>query len=350
MSYTFAIDNTEPVHRREHFADPEGGHPPKMKHFTEEKRWKDLPGETVHASDTKTIGGPSPLFNAVSHAFNQHYPLVVTPDSVWLTILNGLVHHIDTDPKGLRHHFVEHEGKLLLEVKVASPPLPNVPPEVWEYGVEKFSAQLMKHIGKKADLIVCDFSTTEETDRLSSQIAMMGAMKHFFEYKMYLLCGLNKATVTGTPEDWSNIHDRVHALSEFGLSWWTDRLEPIILELKRSCEGNPDVDFWRRIYLEHRVGSGSQYKVSGWVNAFYPYITASKGQMKRNPCVDWESGEAVEDDDFPSGLVSAPVLLDDHGTEYNFKFYGGLVGVAMDEDFSVQAKSGWAIQNLGKKK
>jgi hypothetical protein len=343
MSHTFAVDNTEVVHRRDN--------PPKMKHFTEERRWTDLPGETVYASDTNTIGGPSPLFHAVSYAFNQHYPLVITPDSIWLTILNGLVHHIDTDPEGLRHHFVEHKGKLLLEVRVNSPMLPNVPPEIWEYGVREFSLQLTNHIGKKADLIVCDFSTTTEEDKLSSQIAMMGAMKHYFKYKMVLLCGLNKVTITGTPEDWENIQNRVHALSEFGLSWWTDHLEPVIAELKRSCEGDPDIDFWRRIYLEHRKGSGGDFDVSGWVNVFHPYIAGrSEGEMQRNSHVNWEKGgKGVDRDDFPSGLVSAPVLLDDHGVEYDFKFYGGLVGVAMDENFSVQAKSGWAIQNLGKK-
>jgi len=318
--------------------------------FTMKDSWTELPGDTVHASGTKVIGGTSPLFHAVSYAFNQHFPLVLGPDDVWLTILSGLVHHIDADPEEMRRHFVKHEGQITLSVTVQSPPLPNVPASVWEAGVELFSAKLMEHIGKKADLIVCSFSTSERSDVLSSQIAMMGAMKHYFKYKMYLACGLSNVTVLGTPGDWDNIYDRVAMLSEFGLGWWTDKLLPVIAELKRSCEGKPDIDFWRSIYLKQRVGSGGQFNVSGWVNTFFPYIAGkSEGTMSRNPCMEWHKSSGNDEADFPSGLVSAPVLLDDHGTEYNFKFYGGLVGVSMSEDKSVQAKSGWAIQNLGKK-
>ena len=327
---------------------PENREAPMM-HFTKRPSWIELPGETVHASDTRVIGGTSPLFHAVSYAFNQHFPLVLGPDDVWLTILSGLVHHIDADPEEMRRHFVKHEGQVELAVTVDSPPLPNVPPEVWEAGVEAFSVKLMEHIGKRADLILCDFSTTKKSDILSSQIAMMGAMKHYFKYKMYLACGLSKVTVLGTVEDWENIYDRIMMLSEFGLEWWTGHLAPVITELIHAVRGKPDIDFWRSIYLKQRVGSGGQFNVSGWVNTFFPYIAgSSEGAMKRNPCVAWEGSSGNDEDDFPSGLVSAPVLLDDHGTEYNFKFYGGLVGVSMDEDMSVQAKSGWAIQNLGK--
>ena len=153
MGHTFVVDGKPVVPRfREN--------PPTMIPFTEHDGWRKMAGSTVYSSTARTIGGSSPLFHSVSHAFNNHCPLVLTPDNVWLTALVGLVHHIDSDPEGLRHHFVKHEGKLELKVEVSSPPLPHVPPAVWKMGVEGFSEQLMEHIGKKADLIVCDFSTT----------------------------------------------------------------------------------------------------------------------------------------------------------------------------------------------
>jgi hypothetical protein len=323
-----------------------------MKPWLEDYQVKQkVAGVTRYASDAHTVGGPSPLFNAISYAFNSHCPLVLTPDSVWLTLLVGLTHHIDQDAEGLRKHFVSHEGQLLLEVTVGSPPLPHVPPEVWQAGIKLFSGQLEEKLNPdRHKLIVCDFSTTTEIDKLSSQVALMGAMKHYFQYRMYLACGFSKVTVEGTPEDWDDIINRAEALSEFNLSWWIDNLVPVLRQLKKACEGDPDIEFWKRAYLRHGYGSGSQHAVSGWVNAFYPYV-AGKGpdQMKENLFVEWESNDkqnGLDTDDFPFGLVKAPVELVDHGEPHPFEFYGGLVGVSMTEDFTVRPESGIAIQQL----
>lgn len=316
--------------------------------YTHKNINKRIEGWTMYSSPVQTAGGSSPLFHAISWAFNGHLPLILTPDAVWLTCLVGLTHHIDTDPEGLRHHFVQHEGKVQITVKEYSPPLPHVPPEVWESGIGQFSEKIKEHIGKKHDLIVCDFSTTQRRDRLSSQIALMGAMKHYFQYRMMLACGLTDVTIAGTPDDWALIRQRVRAMGEFDLAWWTDHLEPVIEQFQLACEGRPEIDFWQRVYVGKGFGSGSQEDVSGWVNVFHPYIAGkNKGQMRRNPFVDWQEGGSGNDkDDFPFGLVSAPVLLDDHGAEYDFEFYGGLVGVAATKE-GVQPVSGWTIQNLG---
>ena len=65
--------------------------------------------------------------------------------------------------------------------------------------------------------------------------------------------------------------------------------------------------------------------------------------MSRNGYIDWQNAPQGGNDEgvFPSGLVSAPVVIDSHGTEYNTKFYGGLVGVTLAESKTVQAESGW---------
>jgi hypothetical protein len=337
MSHTFEVDSTTV---NEQMADYD-----LLERAEFVEHWKGKEGETLHHSGTITVPGyKAPLFDSISKAFNQHYPLVLTPDSVWLTILAGLVHHIDTDPEGLRHHFVQHEGQVELVVKGFGT-RDTVKHDWDEYFIPQFTHQLKDYIGKKADLILCDFSTTTYIDRISSMVALMGAMKHYFAYKSVLLCGLSKVTIGGTPEDWSNIGDRVQALSEFGLKWWTDPLSTVICQLELACEGHPDVDFWRGIYLQHRYGSGGQHNVSGWVNAFYPYISGES--PVRNKCVDWEGGHGdVDPQDFFSGMVFAPVKLDDNGTEYDLKFFGGLVGSSLDEELNVRPVSGFAIQDV----
>ncbi len=350
MSHTFKVSDNEP---NEWFKNNRREMVPFAEHPGIQKK---LDGETVYASPTKTVGGLSPFFNAFSYAFNNHCPLVITPDSVWLTVLTGLCHHIDTDPEGLRHHFVRHEGKKELKVRVGGGGFAegNVPGSTWGLGISRFAEQIKEHIGKKHDLIVCDFSTTTEEDKVSSMVSLMGAMKHYFEYKMYLACGLSAVTIEGTPEDWANIGDRIYALSEFDLKWWTDHLTPVIDQLKLACEGKPDIEFWKAGYLAHRKGSGGQYDVSGWINTLFPYIAGKDPkQLRRNEFVDWQKDRGnyagVDPDDFPFGMSYAPVELDDNGIVYDCKFYGGLVGVSMAEDFTVKAESGIAIQNLGLK-
>lgn len=168
---------------------------------------------------------------------------------------------------------------------------------------------------------------------------------------MHLMCGIARVTIEGMPADWANIIDRARALSEFDLGWWTTPLLPVLQHIKAACEGRPDLEFWKRPYLRHPIGSGGQYAVSGWVNAFYPYVAGErKGTMRRNPFVSWEgnSTRGLEPDDFPFGLSAAPVTVNDHGTEYKCEFYGGLVGVAMSAaDYQVRPTSGYSIQLLG---
>src|SRR5689334_13050421 len=47
---------------------------------------------------------------AVHHAFAGHYPLVVSPDDVWLCLAQGLALHLDVNAEALRGQLVRHQG------------------------------------------------------------------------------------------------------------------------------------------------------------------------------------------------------------------------------------------------
>lgn len=49
-------------------------------------------------------------------AYNLHYPLVLSPDEVWLTIAQGLATHIRQNSEEMRSKFVDHQDKKNLEV------------------------------------------------------------------------------------------------------------------------------------------------------------------------------------------------------------------------------------------
>lgn len=47
---------------------------------------------------------------AVHAAFFDHHPLILSPDIIWLTIAQGLAHHVDQNAEELRDQFVRHGG------------------------------------------------------------------------------------------------------------------------------------------------------------------------------------------------------------------------------------------------
>jgi Domain of unknown function (DUF4419) len=60
---------------------------------------------------------PNPLIAAAHLAFAEHYPLRLTPDVIWLVILQGLATHINADPERYRSVLVAYEGKKTLKVR-----------------------------------------------------------------------------------------------------------------------------------------------------------------------------------------------------------------------------------------
>src|SRR3954468_17419122 len=51
------------------------------------------------------------LAAAIFHAYYNHQHLRLTPDDIWLTIAQGVSHHINFNAEKFRTRFVNHEGK-----------------------------------------------------------------------------------------------------------------------------------------------------------------------------------------------------------------------------------------------
>jgi hypothetical protein len=57
------------------------------------------------------------LIAAAHLAYSGHYPLVLTPDAIWLTITQGLANHVNNNAEQLRHRFVPHQGTEVITVR-----------------------------------------------------------------------------------------------------------------------------------------------------------------------------------------------------------------------------------------
>lgn len=318
---------------------------------------KALTGKDVEASGSNATYGlvrtwtrspMNPFLGTLHAAFDQHYPVAISPDDVWLCIAQGFALHVNANAGELRKQFVAHEGKLLLthENKYTK----GSPDNDWTESFSWFSDQIRERVGKKRDLIVSGFSTTGPIEKAASEIVLMEAMQHFFEYRELTLCGIPQVTLLGTVDDWKSIRTRTMALSEFGLTWWTDSLIPVLDQFILAAQDKPNMDFWPSFY-KWENGSGGPH-ISGFVNRFFPYIKDkdAKDYTRKNPMLSETVGNRYRGlgvDNFPIGLSVVPFTWDYYGTEYNMEFLGGFTGTVQNpHSLEVQTAIGWAVRDV----
>src|SRR5690606_21349168 len=277
------------------------------------------------------------LVGLAHYAFAQHRHMILDPDMVWVTIERGLAAHILENAEELRHQFVAHKGKKFIEIERNG--FVRGGKNDWEGCFDEFSEKIGGEIGKKKDLIVSNFSTTDGLRRVSSEIVLMDAMSKYFDYGLRTRCSIPSVTLEGTVEDWEKIKDKVSAMSEFGLSWWTDHLLPITDELIKTAKGNPDLEFWKSWYKEGG-GSGGPY-ITGHVNKFFPYLESYSKGINRN---DFNSNHGPTLDKYLKGFSKVPFVWNYLGTKFPMEFIGGVVGIEATPEGAVRGAFGWGVQ------
>jgi len=131
---------------------------------------------------------------------------MLTPEDVWITILQGLSQHINKNAEKLRKHFVNHEGKKVIAISTS----PDINKINWGKAFEDFAVELKKEVkGEFASIAINDFSTSTGFDIRVSQIGLMSSMKKYFEYIM-CGCGIRNVHFKGTLEDWLKLREKVN--------------------------------------------------------------------------------------------------------------------------------------------
>jgi hypothetical protein len=299
-----------------------------------------------------------PLIATLHTAFRSHHPVVISPDTIWLTICQGLAHHVNANAEVLRPRLVKHQGKFELAVE-RNDFIKGSPENPWPDVFAELSAAVRGHIGDDLGLIVSDFSTTGPVERAASEVVLLDTMQAFFSYEFFTMCGIPSVTLEGTAEDWRRIASRVREFTRFDLGWWVESLQPIVEQFVAAAEGNVDRQFWESIYKwQGPKGSGSPW-VSGWILKLFPYLdnpeakcarlfgrASAEPPLQRNP---WLSAPPSEDgpgrDDFPSLPAKAPFRWHYYGTTYEMEFVAGLMGIAQDPStLCLRPEIAWAVR------
>jgi hypothetical protein len=296
----------------------------------------------------------NPLIDAVHRAFSNHRPLVLSPDAIWLTIVQGFAHHLQENAEVFRGRIVSHHGKKELRVQTLS-----LEADAWPQLISQLTDQIRDNSDPFLyENLSCEFSTTTPTIKTACQIALMEGYERYFEYIMECVCGIPQITLEGTAEDWQRIRERVEVLATFDFGWWTSRLAPILDQFISTAKGTPDLSFWQAIYKPEQLYA--QEMATGWIADLFPYLAYgdSPSSMSRNPNlteverIDWipQKTEAnkfpgVTLESFPTGISRAPVTVtypDDSQTP--IELLGGFFGVSQSqEDGALAPIISWAV-------
>jgi hypothetical protein len=276
-------------------------------------------------------------------AYNNHLPLRLSPDVLWITILQSVSEwvndHKDRAEK-YRGVFVAHTDKLLLEVGV--PPAWEADPSLvqWDAVLLQIRDMAASHVRSSiVEACAPRFSTTNAASTVACAIAVLDIVKTYFLYGMHTCCGIGEVILEGTAADWAALRARAAdlqtALGEVGkvLTPWFGRLDDTLTELAATAAGRaPDAAFWAHAYSEkYRYGSGGGSYLSGW---FLHFFNASSNPECREVLLE----------DLPCGYVTVPFhwsKLD--GSLEMFSLCAGLWNAYIDSEGAVFCEPQWVV-------
>jgi Domain of unknown function (DUF4419) len=302
------------------------------------------------------------IIGALFHAFNDHRPLCLSPDMIWLLLCQGVASHVNVHAESLRSRFVQHEGKLRIEVR-RDGFVSGSSENPWGDVIDEFSAKVREEIGPASGLFVPRFSTTGVTERIAAEVVLLDAVQNYFEFVVRTICGIPTISLEGTVEDWQELADRAEAFAEYDLEWWMTALRPILQEFIAAARGHVRGPFWQSIYRFGGYSGGAA--VTGWITAFFPYLKDEQGnairknswlvaggpKLKRLLAGEWHGSHPGMGDlspsDFPSGLSRAPFKWLYLTQTFHMEFLGGFVGMAQDPTtLTLRPEIGWAIRRV----
>lgn len=357
---TFDVDSdkvkAEPAELSEHFSAEKwkerffakGFVPLGIKEGTIEAHKLDAKDEFV----LMTPSNPS-FLDTCRMAYDEHVPLVLSPDDVWLTMAQAVSKHIQLNAEDCRKALVPFEGKR--ELIVDLPFIKGSQKNDWEWAFSQFGKQIEEHLGKKRDLFDPTFSTTTPTSKAAIQVQLMAAVSSFFDYRGRTCCGIPQITLLGEIEDWASILSRVNAFGEFYPKWAHEPLQHVAANFVRAAAGKPDLQFWRN-FVKVEGGSGGPF-VSGFINGLYPYTSYGRGAVP-NRMLNSKDGKSFIDTvmtrtwgpalaDFPPSSSAVDMKWDYLGTEYKMKLVAGIFGTNIDKSIhptgAYRPLIGWVV-------
>ena len=300
--------------------------------------------------------GISSILQGFYSAYENHLPIRLTPDIIWLLIVQGFAQHVNFNAEYLREKFVNFENKKTLEVIINKyHSYKQMNSRDYENLFGDLTNQVKSYVGEELiNTLDFNFSTSNKITKIVGYTSIMSAMKKYFEYQGFChMCNFPYIILDGTLQDWENILKKVKELEKYDLKIWVEVLESILGEIIETKKGKINKKFWKEILypdkLDERVEIGMSYEyktiqvdgISGWLLFFFPYF--------KNGIFRAESNSLKTKDlwKLPDRLLETPLLMksDDEG-ETDMVIYSGFLGMNVDKekDNLATPEIGWFVK------
>lgn len=279
--------------------------------------------------------------NAFVRAWNEHRPVRLSPDAVWMVLLEGMVRRVRDKPEACRSEMVlGKSGKDTLETLVPRTFRASIgKPRAWDALAEGFLDSMDRHVvGSRHRVLTRGYSTTTRSRALATRFRVMELYQSYFTYRTYVGCGIPWISLEGTPEDWKSLRHRLDTIGVCGLAPWTARMAPILDEFVRASEGRPSLDFWRSFvrYTPANPDCGETSHVDGWITEFFASSPSIDGQPRRLASLEFD---IVPED---HGSFPLRIALDGRHLE-EFAVVSGFAGIAQGTDGALSPELGWCV-------
>ena len=287
-------------------------------------------------------------------AYENHLPIRLTPDIIWLLIVQGFAQHVNYNAEELRQKFVNFEGKKKLEIIINKyHSYKQMKSEDYEYLFENLTEKIKENVGEELiNTIDFNFSTSNRITKVVGYASIMSALKKYFEFRgVCTACNYPYIILDGKLEDWENILKKTKKLSKYDLEKWVKRLEIPLNEIIETKKGKINKEFWKKILYPDKIDekieiAAYEYKtiqvdgINGWLLTFFPYF--------KNGHFRYDTSLKVKDIwRLPKRLLKTPLIMksDDEG-ETPMTIFSGFLGMKVDKekDNLVTAEIGWYVK------
>ncbi len=268
---------------------------------------------------------------SVHIAFSEHRPLILSPDIIWLAILQGFGRHIHAHARELEGRLMLDSGKHSIRVEMRS--------ESWDWAAAfgLFATALEGHAGAWIRDLQADFSTTGPIERTASHVALMDLFSPYVQYIIACVCGIPSIQLRGNTADWTRLRNKAGLLRGYNADEWIDEIDGILSRFIDAAHGRVDRPWWQQIYkLSKRYGGEN---IEGWLGAFFPYLKDEQGGFTRRRRKD----EIYATDIVPPGLSAVPVRFETPTGSDSLRVVSGFLGVEDLADEGITPKIGWAV-------
>ncbi len=286
------------------------------------------------------------LIETLLECYDNHRPLILSPDIIWLTICQGVSVHLNLKMDSLENHIFNENKPKELVIRNDYLHLDSKNSKHWLDLISSFADTTKSFTNDDYySFFVPKFSTTSQIQTTAYQVNMLNSFQSVFNYTGVSGCGIPKITLKGKKSDWMRIYLQLEFLKEFGLGFWGENLKPIIAEFVNVYDNKINKEFWNEIFKNHRFYSFNY--ISGWFIKFFPYVYPSN--FSPNPYLEGESYliSKLETKSFPSDFSKIDIKWKNEFKKITqeIEVYSGFLGINQHSDKSLEPLISWSICN-----